>query len=233
MGEAREGAGAEAKRLEESLGGGRPILGVKSPLPSPLAQLRPCSLVSGVREGGHPFCPRGPPTVTVARLPRVPSQHQQGSQGHHVPGEVGGLGRGPRAASCGEAIAPALEALHHVPERLGHTRRDRAVTCRRGHPGCPSAPAWGMGPGNRSRVGRVASVTDGANCLLQRGDPGPARGLPNRPARRRGPTHPGPCWPPPQPCRDEYHHSCCHLEGPFAQSGSALDQGPKPTRGQV
>ena len=95
--------------------------------------------------------------------------------------------KGPRQSQAvSKAIHPTSEAPHHIPEQPGETHREGPAR----HPGASAREPGAVLAGS-------APVTDGATCLLQRGDPGARRGASERVSQAgRGPAHPRPCWPP-------------------------------------
>ena len=134
--------------------------------------------------------------------------------------------KGPRAEpGCEQGHPPNLGGSAPHPRTAGRDPQGGASPppqrlCQ-GRPGLGKRAVWAGS----------ASVTDGATCLLQRGDPGARRGASERVSQAgRGPAHPRPCWPPlptSQGCLPPQQAP----KGPLPRAAQPR-RGPEPTQGQ-
>lgn len=182
---------AEARGWKRAWGGGGGAPSRVSPLPSPLWPSSDPAVSSPEFGGVGPLSAQEGPHCDSAPSPRVPSQHQQGPQGHHVPGEVGGSEeKGPRAEpGCKRGHRPSPGGSAPRPRTPGTHPQGQGCDPQGGAGPPPQPPCPGQ-PGPRKQEPRgQGSFSDGWSQLPppERGPRGPARGL------RTG--QPGGRWP--------------------------------------
>ena len=191
--EGNMGTEGRGQRLEESLRG-RPIPGVTSS-PSPLASSDTAVSPPEFGEVG-PLSACGGPHRNAAPSPQVPSRHQRESHGLHFPGGVGGSeGKGPRTEpGCERGHPPNPGGSASRPRTPGTDPQRHSSDPQGGQPTAPTPLPEVAGPQETGAAwAGSASVTDGANCLLQRRDPGAQRGASEQVSQAGGgPAHPEP-----------------------------------------